>query len=1152
MQENKKHKKKGKNIKSENGDMEDIKRKNKVKERKKEKKEKIQVEKKSKKVKKIKKEKTLGKEEKVKKVSKYKVKKALLKDAFKEIKVTYKRFISIMLMALLGVGFFAGLRATSPDMVNTIDRYFKDQNVYDIEVISTLGLTDDDIVALSNIENVDTVYGTYSKDGIIKLEEKEIVSKIMCIDDVNKPNLLSGNMPQNDDECVVEKDFLTTTNKQIGDTIEIEIEKNEIAGQEEEAEYLKNKVLKIVGTVESPLYISRERGTTNLGSGQINSFIYVTKNNVNSEIYTEIYIRLKDGNKYQTSSNKYEEYVEETKDKIEAIKEERQQARYNSLIGEANKKIEEAENEFREQKQEGESKIQEAESQIQNAKNEVAQAEKEIASNEKTAKNKFSQGESQIKSAKQTLQNNENEYNTKKAQAEEQFNQAESQKEQLQISLNTLNEKLTEIDTQYNQVIEKLKDTELSEQEQQMLETAKTELENNKERLIPVKTELETGISTIDNQIASGKAELTNAKNQIDAAKAQIQSQESTLNSTKASTNRQIANAKAQLETSKVEIQTAETELQTQKAEFNQKIQEAEGKIIDAKEEVSKIENPVWYILDRNQNSGYASYIQDTESINNLSYVFPIVFFAIAALVSLTSMTRMVEEERQEIGTLKALGYNKFQISLKYIIYSSFACVIGGIIGMNIGFQLLPRIIWDMYEMMYTMPSIIISFNYENATIGIQFMYICIVGATLYSILRELRHTPATLLRPKAPKIGKRVLLERITPIWKRLNFSQKVTIRNIFRYKKRFLMTIIGIFGCTSLILAGFGLKDSISKILPYQYENIFNYDMQIAIKSSLDETQRQNLINELKSKEGVQEVTENYMISANVNKNDAQEDVQIIIPKDSEEMKKVIKLNDVKTEQEINLDEAGKDGVIITDKLAELIGAKEGDTITIKDVNDTEKEVKVSKIAENYISHYVYMSKDYYENLYGVSYNTNVLLLRDNNLSKEQEEKISTELVTKSEVSTVSIISTVMTLFDDTMNSLNYVVIILIISAGLLAFVVLYNLSNVNISERIRELATIKVLGFYDKEVYKYVSRETMILTAIGIALGLVGGYFLNFYIIGTCEIDMLRFVKIIDPLSYLYSVLITVLFTIIVNIVTYFALKKIDMIGSLKSVE
>ena len=860
------------------------------------------------------------------------IKKALLKDAFKEIKVSYKRFISILLMALLGVGFFAGLRATSPDMLNTIDEYFKAQNVYDIQVMSTLGLTDGDVEAIKNVENVESVYGTYSKDGLINLDDKEVVSKILCVEDINKPLLVEGSMPQNQNECVVEEDFLKNANKNIGDYIQIEPEKDENSSQESE-EFLKEKEMKIVGTVKSPLYISRDRGTSKLGSGTVDYYIYVSKDNINSDVYTEIYVKLEDSQKYTTSSSRYEKYVDETKQKIEEIKDERQKARYDELIGEANSKIQEAEN-----------------------------------------------------------------------------------------------------------------------------------------------------------------------------------------------------------------------ELNTEKQNAEQQIKEAEGKIIDAKDEVAKIENPTWYILDRNQNSGYASFIQDTESIENLSMVFPIVFFAIAILVSLTSMTRMVEEERQEIGTLKALGYNKFHISLKYIIYSSLACIIGAIIGMNIGFQLLPRIVWDMYEMMYTMPSITVLYNYEYSTLGLFLIYICIVGATLYSILKELKDAPATLLRPKAPKLGKRVLLERITPIWKRLNFSQKVTIRNIFRYKKRFLMTIIGIFGCTSLILAGFGLKDSISKILPYQYEKIFNYDIQVSLKSALDNENRQELITNLKNNAQINEVVETYMISGTASKEENQEDIQIIIPQDNNELDKVIKLYDLK-ENKINLNE---DGIVITDKLAQLINAKIGDTITVKDSNDVEKELKIVNIAENYISHYVYMSKSLYEKTYEENCIPNVLLIQDKELTKEQESDLSREIVEQNQVSTVTLTSTIMTTLDDTMNSLNYVVIILIVSAGLLAFVVLYNLSNVNISERIRELATIKVLGFYDKEVYSYINRETTLLTIIGIILGLGGGYLLNFYIIGTCEIDMLRFVKVIDPLSYLYAILITVAFTIIVNIFTYFALKKIDMIGSLKSVE
>ena len=1072
-----------------------------------------------------------------------KVKKALLKDTFKEITKTYKRFISILLMALLGVGFFAGLRASSPDMVDSIDSYYKNQNVYDIQVMSTLGLTNDDINAISQIENVESVYGTYSRDGIIKTNEKEIVSKILCIDDVNIPVLVEGNMPQNANECVVERSFLIGTDKKIGDYIEIETEKTE----GEENEYLKNKNLKIVGVVDSPLYISRERGSTKLGTGTINYFIYVSKENVNSEVYTEIYVKLKDSNKYKTASNKYEDYVEETKDKIEEIKEERENARYEELINEANDEIAKAEEEFNTQKQDAETQILDAENKINDGKKQIEDGEAEIASNEAKANKEFADAEAQIKNAKAEIESNTTELNNRKQEAEEGFKQAENQKAELQETLNNLNFAINGIDSSIANKQNELQTAE-DEETKYKLEQEIIVLQATKQGYESNKQSIQAGITEIDTQISSGKAELEKAETQLNNAKAEIEKQEEQLEKTKKSTYSQIADAKEELESSKKEIADAEAELETSKAEFNTKIEEAEGKLIDAKEQVAEIEKAEWYILDRQQNTGYASFIQDTKSVENISIVFPIVFFAIAALVSLTSMTRMVEEERQEIGTLKALGYNKFHIALKYIIYSSLACIIGGLIGMNIGFQLLPRIIWDMYEMMYTLPEFIVSFNHQYSSMGLGLIYICIVGATLYSILRELKDTPANLLRPKAPKYGKRVLLERIPFIWKRLNFTQKVTVRNIFRYKKRFLMTIIGILGCTSLILAGFGLKDSISSILPHQFEDIFNYDIQVSLKTSLTQEQINSYIEELKQKQEIKNILETFMESGTAQKGELDETVQIIVPKDKNEIDQTIKLRDVKTKEKFELSE---DGVIITDKLSELIDVKVGDTIKLISSNDEEKQVKVVGIAENYISHYVYMSKELYEQTYG-DYNTNALMIQDNDLTEEQEDALMQEMVAKNEVSTVILTANTMKTLDDTMSSLNYVVIVLIVSAGLLAFVVLYNLANINISERIRELATIKVLGFYDREVYDYVTRETIILTVIGIIIGLVVGYFLNMYILGTCEINILRFENTIHPLSYVYATAITIVFSIIVNIVTYFALKKIDMIGSLKSVE
>ena len=500
-----------------------------------------------------------------------------------------------------------------------------------------------------------------------------------------------------------------------------------------------------------------------------------------------------------------------------------------------------------------------------------------------------------------------------------------------------------------------------------------------------------------------------------------------------------------------------------------------------------------------------------------------------------------------QIGTLKALGYNKFQIASKYILYSSLACIIGGLLGMNVGFILIPSLIWRMYEVMYQVPQFLISFNWEYGGAGLIIISACIIGATIYSTVKELREQPAILMRPKSPKLGKRVLLERINIIWKRLSFSRKVTIRNIFRYKKRFMMTIIGILGCTSLILAGFGLKDSIGSLMPNQYGKIFKYDFQINLKEGLNDDQKVEYMNNLNENEDIEEAIETLILTRTAINGENEEDVQIIIPKDQNELDKMISLISIYDDNKIELQ---KGQICITDKLAQILGVKKGDTITLKD-DDQEKQIVVSDVTENYVYHYAYMTLETYQDLYGDKYETNAILTK-NKEKTEEEDKLATEIMNENEVASLTRNSNVEDVMNTTMESLNYVVVVLIVSAGLLAFAVLYNLSNVNISERIRELATIKVLGFYDKEVYSYITRETILLTIIGIFLGLIGGYFLNYFIIGTCEIDMLRFSKIIHPISYLYAVLITVAFTIIVNIFTYFALKKIDMIESLKSVE
>lgn len=1077
------------------------------------------------------------------------MKKAVIKDALREIKKSYKRFISILLMAFLGVGFFAGIRASSPDMLDTIDTYYKNQNVYDIQVLSTLGLTSDDINAISKIENVEHVDGNFETDGQIEVGNKEVIAKVMSLNDFNTPVLIDGSLPSAKNECVVEERFLTVNNKNIGDTIELNI-KNMQNDNGEDVPYLYEKELKIVGTVQSPMYISVDRGTSTLGSGKIDYYMYIPKSNVQANsIYTNIYVKVKDANKYTTSSKKYEDCVNSVKTEIEKIKDNREKSRYDSLVNTVTKKVEDAEKELNTQKTDAKSKIADAKKELENGKKQIENAEKTIKSNRIKADKEFNKAYAELINGKNKIADSEKQLESKEKQANEEFDKLEKQKAELNTQLTTLNSGITEVQKNIENINIALKNPNLTSEQKANFEKTKKQLENKLSELNNTKAQLVSAISKIDSGIATGKTEIKSAKSKLQSAKNELKKSENAYYSTKNSTYKQLDNAEEELELSKKELKDGENELEKNKKEFNEKIADAESKLNDARAKIAEIENPKWYVLDRNGNTGYSSFIQDTDSIANIGKVFPVIFFIVAALISLTSMTRMVEEQRTQIGTLKALGYNKLQITSKYVLYASLACIIGSILGMSVGFVLLPKIVWKMYSMMYQIGDIQTSFNFEIGSLGFILIVISILGATIYAVIKELIQTPATLMRPKSPKMGKRVFLEKVTFIWKRLSFSRKVTVRNIFRYKKRFLMTIIGIMGCTALIVTGFGIRDSIRAIMPDQYEKVFNYDLQINLKADLDKKQKQDFINSLTNDDKIEKLSETYMSSISAINENVEENVQIIVPNNNSDFNTLINLTDVKSKNNLSLPE---DGVLLTDKAAQLLGVEAGDNITLKDTDENETNVKVTNVVENYVYHYIYMSKSMYENLYDKSFDSNVILTKDFNLDNETEDNFVKDLMNMPEVASVTRISTAMNMMNDTMKSLNYVVVILIVSAGLLAFVVLYNLSNVNISERIRELATIKVLGFYDKEVYLYITRETIILTAIGLVLGLVAGYFLDFFILETCEINMLRFRKFVAPLSFVFAALITILFTIIVNIVTYFALKKINMIESLKSVE
>ena len=1093
------------------------------------------------------------------------MKTALFKDGIKEIVKSYKRFISILLIVLLGVGFFAGLRAASPDMKATVDQYFDSLNVMDIQVISTLGLTDDDVEAIKNVQGIENAEGSYQADAIVKIGEEEVVVKLETFsNNINKLNLVEGKLPENQSECVVEERFLQGTGHSIGDTIEIDVD--DVTNDDGETEkLLKNNKVTIVGTVKSPLYISTERGSTKLGSGVIDYYVYIPKENINIDMYTNIYVAVSGAKDLNSTSNKYSDLVSEVEDNLEAISEERREARYNELYDSANSKIQDAQKELDDKKKDAEKELDDAQKEIDDGKKEIEEGKAQIESNRNTAYTEFANAEADIEAGWDELESNKQTFENSKKEAEEQIAEYQKQKETLEQTneqLNTLkdnlkianstleklNGQLESADTDEEKTAIQAQITEVSKNIQ-ILQTTITGIESElKNQGI---TDIETTIQAIESGIEKANSELSDGEKQIKEAEQQLKDAEAELQSQKNSTYYQLNQAEEELQQAEKELKDGEKELEDAKKEFDEQIADAEEKLQEAKDDLKKLERPEWYVLDRDMNTGYASYVQDTDRVASLAEVFPVVFFLVAALISLTSMNRMVEEERVQIGTLKALGYNKLQISRKYIIYALLATIIGGIIGIFIGFNLIPKIIANMYAMVYEVPEVILQFNWDIATYGMAAALLCTVGATIYTCTKVLRHKPATLMRPKSPKPGKRVILEKITFIWKRLNFTAKVTARNVFRYKKRFLMTIIGVCGCTSLIIAGFALRDSISSMIPKQFGEINKYNITISLKDEKTGEQLSNVENEILQNEQITSLLSANVQSVKIIKDDNNQSIQLIVPNDTNKLNEFITLRDRKKQD--NTYTLDNSGVIITEKLSQLLNIKQGDTITLENSDGDRRDVKVANITENYIMHYIYMSPELYNEVFDAKIQANQIYAKTQEMTENEEDELGKKLLNNSNnISGVSFTSASEDMFATVMDNMDMVVWILIVAAGLLALVVLYNLLNANISERIRELATIKVLGFYDREVYSYIARETIILTVIGILLGLVGGYFLTMYVLKTCELDITMFDPEVSILSYVLGVVITVFFAIIVNVVTYFSLKKIDMIESLKSVE
>lgn len=968
--------------------------------------------------------------------------KTLIKQSFVSIKQTFNRFISILVIVLLGVGFFTGIRETSPNMKDSLDAYFKKENVYDISLMSTWGITDDEINDLKNKGY--NVEGSYSFDTLIHIDD-DYVAKVHSYDKnatMNKLVVTEGRLPHSNNECVIEKNK-DVGHYKLGDKITID------------DDILKEKELTIVGFVKSPLYVSLERGSTKLLNGKVNFYMYSLITNFDSDVFTEAYIDL--NTEDSTFSDKYISLRDSEVKKLESISDEYRDKRFNDEKNDALKELNDNIEKYNKEKEDTYKKLDDALDKINKTEKELKSNLTKLNNNEKKAKTEFANKKKELNNNKKEVENGINELKKNISYMES----VGMDTTELKVQLSNLEKTLTTINNGYNTLL---------------------------------KRETKTY-----NEIKSGKAK--------------------------------IENAKKKLESSKVELADNRKKADTE-------FEDAYKKIEDARKEIDELEKPEWYVLDLDSNLGYYQFSQDSERIAKISKVFPVLFYLVAILVSLTTMTRMVEEERSELGTLKSLGYEDNQILFKYMLYALLASVIGSILGVIIGTKTIPKIIYGMYCLMYTLGEFVSKVDLVSYLIGTFIAIGCIMLSTYLAVKKSLKEVPAELLRPKSPKAGKRVLLERIPFIWNRLSFSRKVTVRNVFRYKKRFLMTILGISGCTGLIIAGFGLQDCIIDMVPNQYEKIFSYDLEITFdKDNKNINKDYEEISKFKEFSKTLKADKDSIELTNI---DTNQTIQIIIP--FEDYKDFIQIKNRRTNEYYDLN----DKVIVSEKLYKLLKLKNDDELDIK-LNDNTYKTKVGGSTENYIMHYIYMSKKEYN-----SDSFNTMFVKINNLTEESRNALSKKLKEYDSVSKLTYNSLSRSIFDDAMKNLGSITIILIVSAGLLAFVVLYNLSNINISERKRELASIKVLGFYDSEVYKYVSRENTILTVIGMTFGCLIGYVLTMYLIKTCEFDITMFSPKISIYSYIYSLLITLGFTILVNIATYFALKKIKMVESLKSVE
>lgn len=1096
----------------------------------------------------------------------------LVTDTLREVHHTFPRFLSLLVLSALAVCFLAGLRATAPDMKLSADAYFDQQNLMDLHIASTLGLTQEDVDAIAEEEGVASAQGAYTIDALVPMDNQEMVVKVLSYSgegDVNQPALVEGRLPEGEDECLVEPLFLELSGLSIGDTVSLD------TGERDYADALSVEEVTIVGTANSPLYIALDRGSSTLGTGSVDAFLILPVESFTMDYYTDAYLLAEGASELETYSDEYEELVDQLAQQLEPLSKERSALRYD----EASQAISDAEEELAQAEEEANQQLTDAEAEITSSRQELDDAKKQL----EDAKEQLDSGEAQYAAGMEQLESGWQALDAASLELEDGKEQYEQGQTAYQAALALYQIQAAAVERQLETQAELEASTQARTQATQAALQAATEaaLEDPLSYMeVYNRVYEETYQSVYDTAYAQAYAqaqenssqwqELQTSKAQLDQTKAQLDAAKAQLNQGEIEYRagvRQLESSQRQLEASREELDQGwedyETGLQQwedgEKAyqegyeSYTQSRQEAEDQLKDGRKEVEQakrdltlLEDGEWYILDRNTNTGYVSYSMDADRIANLAAVFPLIFFLVAALVSLTTMTRMVEEQRTTIGGLKAMGFSRGSIAIKYVGYGFLSSVIGAVLGLAVGLTLLPWIICTAWSAMYTIGDIHYSFEAATSLLAAGAAVGTVTLAALLACFSTLAATPAQLMRPKAPPVGKRIFLERITPLWRKLSFHYKITLRNLFRYQKRFWMTVAGIGGCAALIVTAFGVRGSIMGVMEEQFDVLYHYSAQVGLVDEITPLELEEVEDTLSESGLVDDSLACRVETVTAQSESYTLDCYLQTTPSQEELSRFVELRHRTDDVPVTLPD---DGAVITEKMASLLGVEVGDTITLD--GESRVTITVADITEHYVQHYIYVSDTYYETLFGEAPTANTVLV-DFPVEESGAGELESQLVPLDGVSSLTLLSDTADTFSSSMESVDYAVILIIFCAAALAFVVLMNLTNINITERLRELATLKVLGFYNREVSAYIYRENAILTVFGVLAGMVLGKFLHQWLILTVEVDMVMFDRVLDLSSYLWAAVLTVVFSLAVNLTARRKLRDLDMVEALKSVE